>query len=131
MNEISGRIKLALERKGKTQAWLSEEIGVTQQTMCRYVHGKRIPKAPIMAKIADALGVDLNWLLTGKEEPTKHIEMIIDYSVDGDDFQYHDNKGILTRRKDCMRVDPKNCRCLLTNLEVHELDYCSKAVRKC
>jgi hypothetical protein len=31
----------------------------------------------------------------------KHVEMIIDYIVDGDDFQYCDNKGRLIRCKDC------------------------------
>ena len=31
----------------------------------------------------------------------KHVEMIIDYIVDGDDFQYCDNKGSLIRCKDC------------------------------
>lgn len=31
----------------------------------------------------------------------KHVEMIIDYIVNGDDFQYCDNKGRLIRCKDC------------------------------
>ena len=64
---------------------------------------------------------------------SKHVEMIIDYVINtdqGEDFQYSDNHGVLTRCKDCLRVDPANCRCLLSNLEVHELDYCSKAVRR-
>lgn len=31
----------------------------------------------------------------------KHVEMIIDYIVDGEDFQYSDNHGVLIRCKDC------------------------------
>lgn len=31
----------------------------------------------------------------------KHVELIIDYVVDGDDFQYCDNTGRLIRCKDC------------------------------
>ena len=31
----------------------------------------------------------------------KHVEMIIDYVVDGEDFQYSDNHGVLIRCKDC------------------------------
>ena len=30
-----------------------------------------------------------------------HIEMIIDYIIDGTDFQYNDNHGVLVRCKDC------------------------------
>ena len=31
----------------------------------------------------------------------QHIEMIVDYLVVDDDFQYSDNHGILTRCRDC------------------------------
>lgn len=31
----------------------------------------------------------------------KHIEMIIDYTTDGTDFQYCDNHGPLVRCRDC------------------------------
>lgn len=30
-----------------------------------------------------------------------HIEMIIDYTTDGTDFNYSDNHGVLVRCKDC------------------------------
>ncbi len=38
----------------------------------------------------------------------KHVEMIIDYIVDGEDFQYSDNHGVLIRCKDCKYFDPLN-----------------------
>ena len=30
-----------------------------------------------------------------------HVEMIIDYTTDGTDFQYCDNHGVLARCRDC------------------------------
>ena len=32
---------------------------------------------------------------------SQHIEMIVDYLVVGDDFQYSDNHGVIIRCKDC------------------------------
>ena len=97
--------------------------------MSRYVSGQRIPRAKTLVNIANVCNVSEMWLITGKETMSKHVEMIIDYITDGSGFQYNDNKGVLIRCKDCLRVYPANCRCLLSNLEVHELDYCSKAVK--
>ena len=36
----------------------------------------------------------------------KHVEMIIDYIVVGEDYQYFDNHGIITRCQDCMHWVP-------------------------
>lgn len=35
------KIKEALARRGKTQKWLAEEIGVTEVTISRYANGSR------------------------------------------------------------------------------------------
>ena len=32
---------------------------------------------------------------------SKHVEMIIDYVVSGEDYQYNDNHGVLVRCIDC------------------------------
>lgn len=73
----------------------------------------------------------------------KHVEMIIDYVVDGDDFQYCDNHGILIRCKDCRYCDinitiSKSVtgevldvnECIRFHKYVDEDDYCSFAERK-
>ena len=63
----------------------------------------------------------------------KHVEMIIDYIVMDEDFQYNDNKGILTRCKDCIFADGRSRVCCKPDGfrgELGELDYCNKAVRK-
>ena len=63
---------------------------------------------------------------------SKHIEMIIDYIIDGSDFQYNDNHGVLIRCGNCRYADGKHRRCMahgdLTG-ELAEDDYCSKAVK--
>lgn len=64
---------------------------------------------------------------------SKHIEMIISYTTDGSDFQYNDNRGVLTRCKDCVFADGQSRACRnFDGLrgELGELDFCSKAVRK-
>lgn len=69
----------------------------------------------------------------------KHVEMIIDYIVDGDDFQYCDNHGSLIRCKDCRYYqlhDKNDLDDYLGACDIHELsivgadDFCSFAERK-
>ena len=65
---------------------------------------------------------------------SKHVEMIIDYLVDGEDFQYNDNHGVLIRCKDCVYANGQLRICHRQgglDGEIGELDYCSKAVKTC
>lgn len=57
----------------------------------------------------------------------KHIEMIIDYIIDGDNLQYSDNHGRLTRCMDCTHANGKTRTCTLFDHPISELDYCSHA----
>ena len=66
---IGRNIKRVLERTGKTQRELAEVIGITEASMSRYIHGDRVPKATVLAKIADALGVTTDQLISGEENP--------------------------------------------------------------
>ena len=63
----------------------------------------------------------------------KHIEMIIDYTTDGTDYQYNDNHGILTRCCDCQYYDTNKDLpdCTSDGLMYPQPDeHCSRAVRK-
>ena len=65
----------------------------------------------------------------------KHVELIIDYLLDGDDFQYFDNTGIIVRCKDCKHfyADVEYSRpCAYPNglIFCRENDYCSYGERK-
>ena len=130
---IAGRIVNALNRCGVSQRQLADATGMTEVTISRYVKGKRIPSAEILGRIADALGVTTDYLITGKTEPTKHVEMIVDYLVDGDDYLYSDNRGVLVRCRDCIFADRKRRICRNhggIRGVILENDYCNKAMKR-
>jgi hypothetical protein len=67
---------------------------------------------------------------------SKHVEMIIDYTVVGEDYKYNDNHGVLTRCGDCAyyRKDFDVPQCELGGFELGLIDpipddYCSRAER--
>lgn len=62
-NIIGKRIFAELQKQGKPQKWLAEQIGCTEASMTRYIDGTRIPKATILGSIAKALQVDVSYLL--------------------------------------------------------------------
>lgn len=66
---IGKNIKRVLERTGKTQRELAKEIGTTEVSVSRYIRGVRTPNAKMLAKIADALGVTTDQLISGEENP--------------------------------------------------------------
>ena len=63
---FSERMKAAIDALNVSQKYLAEQIGVTEVTMSRYINGQRMPKAPVLSKIAEALGVTIDWLM-GRE----------------------------------------------------------------
>ena len=66
---FSERLRRVIEReegRGKKQAF-ARKIGVKPQQLSRYLHG-RIPDAPTLLAIAEASQVNVDWLLTGREE---------------------------------------------------------------
>ena len=64
MSTLGKRVQLALKEKGMTQENLAETVGVSQVAISNIV--KDLTKKPrIILDIADALGVDPNWLQNG------------------------------------------------------------------
>ena len=124
--QIADRIINAMNRNGISQRQLADATGMTEVSISRYVKGKRIPSAEILGRIADVLGVTTDYLITGKTEPTKHVEMIVGYLVDGDDYQYSDNRGVLIRCRDCKRWNANMKNCAITSGVWERNDYCSK-----
>ena len=61
------------------------------------------------------------------------VEMIIEYTTDGTDYQYNDNHGVLIRCKDCKRYVKRldNQYCDLFIGQRKDDDYCSKAEKRC
>jgi len=57
------RMRTALKEKGYTQQELADKCGITFVSICRYLQGVREPKASVVVKIANALGVSTDYLL--------------------------------------------------------------------
>lgn len=69
MNDTIGeRIKSARRNSGLTQKGLAAQVGVPYQTIQYWENGRRNPKIDNLQKVADALDVDVNWLLRGSVE---------------------------------------------------------------
>lgn len=131
MSNIPKRISDAIFQAGLTQHELAEKIGTTDVSINRYVTGKRVPKITTMEDIANACGVDMSYFFDSRCRIHKHIEMIDDYIIVGNDYQYYDNKGVLIRCCDCKKLHTSDCPFGMTYGFDPELnDFCSKAVRK-
>ncbi len=54
LNEIFGMwLKIELVKKNMKQRDLAKLVGITEQSMCRWIHGDRTPRADEMQKVLD------------------------------------------------------------------------------
>lgn len=60
---IGQRIKMRLSELGMQQKELAIKTGLTEASVCRYVKGERTPTLGNAKRIADALYVDVGWLV--------------------------------------------------------------------
>lgn len=56
-----------LKHKGISQRELAEKVGCTEVSMSRYISGDRVPKGPVIAKMANVLGVTTDYLIFESE----------------------------------------------------------------
>jgi transcriptional regulator with XRE-family HTH domain len=61
-------LKRAMQDLQVTQAELAARADVSQGAVSRYLNGKASPKAEELLRIAGALGVTMEWLLTGNQD---------------------------------------------------------------
>ena len=64
---LGERIKLKREELGLTQLQLAQALGVTPQHISAIEQEKRLPSISSLAKFAEELGVNIDYLVTGKE----------------------------------------------------------------
>lgn len=76
------RIEELLTRKGINHRELSLMVGVTEQSISRYVHGTRVPRGNTLAKIAKALNVTSDYLLgcETEEDPMEVFNKVLRYA---------------------------------------------------
>lgn len=71
MNSSFGeRLQELLKSRDITQKEFSKLAGVTESAMSHYVKGDRIPRATVLARIADALNTTTEYLLNGSASDT-------------------------------------------------------------
>lgn len=63
------RIREARRALGLTGKWLAHELGVSESTVSQYENSKREPDNATLIKIADVLGVTLDYLLGRTDAP--------------------------------------------------------------
>lgn len=85
MENFSKRLKNAMKDRGFSQADLAEASHLDRGTVSRYVRGSVKPKAKNIMLIADALDVNVPWLL-GDEDVPMDIDPLIDYHISDEDL---------------------------------------------
>ena len=68
-NVMLNRLKAALAEQGKTNRWLSEQLGKSENTISRWCANKIQPSIQQLNEIATILDVDVRTIIT----PTKNI----------------------------------------------------------
>ena len=84
MNTISDRVTQIRKQKGLTQNELAERVGISKAQMSRYIAKGVQPPANVLAKMADELGVSMDFLLNGNTDDKaasslSHAEVIQQY----------------------------------------------------
>ena len=67
MNTLGYRLFELLKAKDMTQKELAYTIGVSEVSISRYVNNARKPRAIVLYKMAEVLGVSVEYLLTGNK----------------------------------------------------------------
>ncbi|WP_409500215.1 XRE family transcriptional regulator [Mannheimia glucosida] len=67
MSNLAERLQFAIKEQGKSQQWLANHIGVSQQSIGKILKGETLNPKYIL-EISNALGVSVEWLKTGKGE---------------------------------------------------------------
>lgn len=63
LQEIQTRIVDAMKQSDMSQAKIAAAIGVSQQSVSRYINGKKLPGLDTLANLCKLLGLDANYIL--------------------------------------------------------------------
>lgn len=74
MADFSRKLKDIVEAKGVTQAWLADKAETTEATISRYMQGVHKPNLDVVARIAKALNVSIDYMMDMSLSPTPYKE---------------------------------------------------------
>ncbi|MDR3061226.1 MAG: helix-turn-helix domain-containing protein [Dysgonamonadaceae bacterium] len=63
---FSQRLVETIRKRGLSRYKIAQDTKITEATLSNYSNGKVNPSPSIVKQLADYLGVDYNWLLTGE-----------------------------------------------------------------
>lgn len=82
MDDFSMKLKELRKEKGFTQKELGKAVGISEVMIGQYERGVRTPKIEMREKIANALGVTLNYFLSDSDYTNEVLAQIIDAGID-------------------------------------------------
>lgn len=68
--DIGVRLETAIAKAGITQKELARRTGIAETNISAYKTGDRYPKTETLVTLCSALGVSIDWLITGKSAET-------------------------------------------------------------
>ena len=71
--EFGDRLAELLKSRKMTQKKLAEKAGVTEAAMSHYIKGDRVPRASVLARIAENLGTTSEYLMTGNTDGAEEV----------------------------------------------------------
>ena len=103
MDNIGERIKQKRKELGLTQAELGEKLDVTDRAVSKWEQGEGDPNLSLIPNLAKVLGVSLDYLLLGREEPTfslddMDVEKRLSYLIKNDDLDNFVRYGYVDSR---------------------------------
>lgn len=66
--KLNERLAELIEQHGYTQKELAQKAGVTEAAMSHYLKGDRVPRASVLMRLAETLGVTTDYLMGGDDE---------------------------------------------------------------
>lgn len=125
MKTLGCRLFELLKAKDMTQKELAYTIGVSEVSISRYVNNGRKPRAIVLYKMAEVLGVSVEYLLTGnknmeiEEQPTAFdVENIIKQLEEERDSSYEDYENYAEKHNMDVECDDLFCRGLDRSIEI-------------
>ena len=77
LEKIGRRLAAAMAYRNVKPSRIAAKSGITRQTLWRYETGQTKPDLMTMAKVANTLGIRLEWLATGKEPMLEDTEAAV------------------------------------------------------
>lgn len=101
MVPIGHRIREARDRRGLTQISLARKLGTSAQDVGQIENGWRAASVPRLHGIADVLGVDPDWLLTGIDPALARVvrRLLADQAKEREAAVAKAGSGVVTRRR--------------------------------